>query len=58
MLHRPWNSDHKEDAPPRLHMMLLKLTKCDLEVQYVPGKKVISDCLNRAPLSETEQDNT
>ena len=35
--------------------MLLKLTKYDLVVRYVPGKQqVISDCLSRAPLSETE----
>ena len=42
-------------APPRLQRMLLKLTKYDLDVRYVPGKKqVISDCLSRAPLTETE----
>lgn len=34
-----------------------RFTKCDLEVRYGPGKKVISDCLNRAPPSETEQDS-
>ena len=35
--------------------MLLKLTKYDLVVRYVPGKQqVISDCLSRAPLSETD----
>ncbi|XP_028514512.1 uncharacterized protein K02A2.6 [Exaiptasia diaphana] len=35
--------------------MLLKLTKYDLEVRYVPGKKqFISDCLSRAPISDTE----
>ena len=35
--------------------MLLKLTKYDLDVRYVPGKQqVISDCLSRAPLCETE----
>jgi len=35
--------------------MLLKLTKYDLDVRYVPGKQqVISDCLSRAPLSDTE----
>ena len=35
--------------------MLLKLTKYDLDVQYVPGKQqVIPDCLSRAPLSDTE----
>ena len=43
------------EAPPRLQRMLLKLTKYDLVVRYVPGKQqVISDCLSRAPLSETE----
>ena len=43
------------DAPPRLQRMLLKLTKYDLGVRYVPGKQQnISDCLSRAPLSETE----
>ena len=35
--------------------MLLKLTKYDLVLRYVPGKQqVISECLSRAPLSETE----
>jgi len=35
--------------------MLLKLTKYDLDVHYVPGKQqVISDCLSRAPLIDTE----
>ena len=43
------------DAPPRLQRMLLKLSKYDLDVRYVPGKQqVISDCLSRAPLSDTE----
>ena len=43
-------------APPRLQRILLKLTKYVLDVRYVPGKKqVISDCLNRAPLTDTEQ---
>ena len=42
------------DAPPRLQRMLLKLTKYDLDVRYVPGKQqVISDCLSRAPISDT-----
>ena len=42
-------------APPRLQRMLLKLTKYDLDVRYVPGKtQVISDCLSRAPLTDTE----
>ena len=43
------------EAPPRLQRMLLKLTKYDFVVRYVPGKlQVISDCLSRGPLSETE----
>ena len=43
------------EAPPRLQRMLLKLTKYDLHIRYVPGKKqVISDCLSRAPLQDTE----
>ncbi|PFX13903.1 Transposon Ty3-G Gag-Pol polyprotein [Stylophora pistillata] len=43
------------EAPPRLQRMLLKLTKYDLVVHYVPGKQqVISDCPSRAPLSETK----
>ena len=34
---------------------MLKLTKYDLDVRYVPGKKqVISDCLSRAPLTDTD----
>jgi len=34
--------------------MLLKLTKYDLDVRYVPVKQqVISDCLSKAPLSDT-----
>ena len=43
------------EAPATLQRMLLKLTKYDLVVSYVSGKQqVISDCLSRAPLSETE----
>jgi transposase InsO family protein len=35
--------------------MLLQLTKYNLDVRYVPGKdQLISDCLSRAPLAETE----
>ncbi len=35
--------------------MLLKLTKYDLDVQYVSGKQqVISDCLSRAPIENTQ----
>ena len=35
------------ECPPRLQRMLLKLTKYDLEVKYVPGKQqMISDCLS------------
>jgi hypothetical protein len=33
----------------------LKLTKYDLDVQYVPGKQqVISDCVSRAPIENTQ----
>ncbi|PFX20317.1 Uncharacterized protein K02A2.6 [Stylophora pistillata] len=43
------------EAPPRLQRMLLKLSKYDLVVHYVPGKQqVISDCPCRAPLNETK----
>ena len=43
------------EAPPRLQRMLLKLTKYDVVVRYVLRKlQVISDCLSRVPLSETE----
>ena len=56
--HKPLESIFKKplnDAPPRLQRMLLKLTKYDLDVRYVPGKQqVISDCLSRAPLSDPE----
>ena len=42
-------------APPRLQRMLLTLTKYDMDVRYIPGKKqVILDCLSRAPLTDTE----
>ena len=38
-----------------LQRMALKLTKYNLDVRYFPGKQqVISDCLSRAPLSDTE----
>ena len=56
--HQPLESIFRNslnDAPPRLQRMLLKLTKYDLDVRYVPGKQqIISDCLSRAPLSDTE----
>ena len=55
--HKPLASIFRKplnDAPPRLQRMLLKLTKYDLDVRYVPGKhQVISDCLSRAPPSDT-----
>ena len=55
--HKPLESIFRKplnDAPPRLQRMLLKLTKYDLDVRYVPGKQqVISDCLSRAPISDT-----
>lgn len=48
--HKPLESLFKKplnEAPPRLQRMLLKLTRYDLDVRYVPGKKqVISDCLS------------
>ena len=38
--------------------MLLKLTKYDLDVRYIPGKQqTISDCLCRAPVNVTESTN-
>ena len=38
--------------------MLVKLTKYDLDVRYIPGKQqIISDCLSRAPLNVTESTN-
>ena len=38
--------------------MLLKLTKHDLDVRYIPGKQqTISDCSSRAPLNVTESTN-
>ena len=56
--HKPLESIFRKplnDAPPRLQRMLLKLTKYDLDVRYVPGKQqVISDCLSRAPLSDSK----
>ena len=42
-------------APPRLQRMLLKLAKYNLDVRYVFGKnQVLSDCISRAPLTDTE----
>ena len=56
--HKPLEAIFKKPlnaASPRLQRMLLKRTNYDLVIRYVPGKKqVISDCLSRAPLSETE----
>ncbi|XP_048582219.1 uncharacterized protein K02A2.6-like [Nematostella vectensis] len=56
--HKPLEAIFKKplnEAPPRLQRMLLKLTKYDLDVRYVPGKKqFISDCLSRAPVSDTK----
>ena len=50
--HKPLESIFRKplnDAPPRLQRMLMKLTKYDLD-----GKQqVISDCLSRAPISDT-----
>ena len=56
--HKPLESTFKKPlnaAPPRLQKMLLKLTKYELDVRYVPGKNQdLSDCLSRAPLTDTE----
>ena len=56
--HKPLESIFRKplnEALPRLQSMLLKLTKYDLVVRYVPGKQqVISDYLSRELLSETE----
>ena len=56
--HKPLETIFKKslnEAPPRLQRMLLKLTKYDLDVQYVPGKQqVLSDCLSRAPIENTQ----
>ena len=56
--HKPLEAIFKKPlnaASARLQRMLLKRTNYDLVVRYVPGKKqVISDCLSRALLSETE----
>ena len=56
--HKPLESIFRKplnEALPRLQSMLLKLTKYDVVVGYVPGKQqAISDCLSRAPLSEAE----
>ena len=55
--HKPLEAIFKKplnECPPRLQRMLLQLTKYDLQVKYVPGKQqLISDCLSRAPLSDT-----
>lgn len=55
--HKPLESISRKplnEAPPRQQRMLLKVTKYDLVVRYVPGKQqVISDCLSKAPLGET-----
>ena len=51
--HKPLESIFRKplnDAPPRLQWMLLKLTKYDLDVWYVPGKQQV---ISRAPLSDT-----
>ena len=56
--HKPLEAIFKKplnSAPPRLQRMLLKLTKYDLDVHYVPGKQqVISDCLSRAAIKINE----
>ena len=56
--HKPLEAIFKKalnECPPRLQRMLLKLTKYDLDVRYVPGKQqAISDCLSRAPLLDTQ----
>jgi len=60
--HKPLEAIFKKplnEAPPRLQRMLLKLTKYDLQVRYVPGKQqVLSDCLSRAPLHLGEPGST
>ena len=59
--HKPLEAIFKKSlnsAPPRLQRMLLKLTKYDLDVRYIPRKQqIISDCLSRAPLNLTESTN-
>ena len=56
--HKPLESIFKKslsEAPPRFQRMLLKLTKYDLKVRYIPGKQqVLSDCLSRAPVEPME----
>lgn len=56
--HKPLEAIFKKplnETPPRLQRMLLKLTKYDLDVHYVPGvKQKISDCLSRAPVEDDE----
>lgn len=60
--HKPLEAIFKKplnEAPPRLQRMLLKLTKYDLNVRYVPGKQqVLSDCLSRAPVDIAEPTST
>ena len=55
--HKPLESIFRKplnEAPPRQQRMLLKVTKYDLVVRYIPGKQqVISDCFSRAPLGKT-----
>ena len=56
--HKPLESIFRKplnEALPRLQSMLLKLTRYDLVLSYVPGKQqVISDHLSRELLCETE----
>ena len=56
--HKPWSPFSGSLWMMVLHglqRMALKLTKYNLDVRYFPGKQqVISDCLSRAPLSDTE----
>ena len=43
--HKPPESIFRKclnDAPPTLQRMLLKLTKYDLDVRYVPGKQQVT----------------
>ena len=59
--HKPLETIFKKSlnsAPTRLQRMLLKLTKYDLDVRYIPGKQqTISYCLSRGPLNVTESTN-
>ena len=39
-------------APLRLQVMILKVSGCDLKVEYLPGKnQVVTDTLSRANLN-------